>query len=307
MNEKLSLTEINAELEQLANSVNNSLNVDEKRLDALLTARSLNADYLSQLQTENQRWRQEWGDFISDSLTLMRSYIPASIFSICADDLSKDLPARLVRRIFQKQCLWLIRMDQEHISKLHESLLVGRYNPEAHDLDVIELSAIYASLPLSFRNDPENKKLAWAARIQERLKKLISRMEQKTLRDNEIRHPVYDGVKGIFEDIDAVHTTEIVSGTPTGRRSFKEICRAHSLLSIFNKVEDNEEESSRSVRVDSKSPPPSPQPARDSLKLGRAKSLLENKDNPSESHPGERRVLSRQQSARGSIIRVADV
>ena len=101
------------------------------------------------------------------------------------------MSAPLAKRIFDKKCLWLIRMKKDYINKIHESDLLGKYSFQAQNLDLVELSAIYCSLPNDFANDFSGKKKQLKISLLMELKKIVTLHRDNRLPPNKIRNPVY--------------------------------------------------------------------------------------------------------------------
>ena len=60
-----------------------------------------------------------------------------------------------------------VRMAPETIAKMHSADLRGAYDTRGLSLD--ELRAVYASLPATWENDGDGKKLEWAEAVREKL------------------------------------------------------------------------------------------------------------------------------------------
>ena len=62
------------------------------------------------------------------------------------------MSALLARRCWSKRLLWFCRMDSEDISKTHGADLQVKYTFDG--LDLVEMRAVFQSLPEVFKNDP---------------------------------------------------------------------------------------------------------------------------------------------------------
>jgi hypothetical protein len=120
--------------------------------------------------------------FISDCLGEMRAYIPASIFKLTLTSLAEEsgYSQMLAKRLVTKKCLWLIRMDKEDIAKVHASDLVGKFNPMAQGLDIIEIGALLGALPEKFNNDPDGRKQKLRTALEQAFKSMWTQ-QQKNL------------------------------------------------------------------------------------------------------------------------------
>jgi hypothetical protein len=128
-------------------------------------------------------------------------------------------------------------MSKAEIASLHESDLVGRFNSSAQNMDIIETAAIYVALPETFNGDEQGRKAAWRDTIEENLRRMLQDNDNGQLPEGRIRHPAYEGLQfGPIEDVTSVRETNIVSGRNSHkpRRSFLEVCKAHSILSSAN-------------------------------------------------------------------------
>jgi hypothetical protein len=232
MSDFVSLADINEELERLAAAANSGVQIDENRFDKLISMRLNNAEFQEQERLEHVEWMEEWRDFLEQAVVEMRGYVPHTIFETSQSDLQKSLPPELVKRLFQKQCVWLVRMTQLDVSRLHESMLFGRYNPEGHDLDVVELGAIYFSLPDAFSSDhPHYRKVAWKERIELRLKTALKNVNMESMETfSKSRKSLYLAIPPPFDDVETMHAPQITRNVVQRKKSFEEVCRRHSIL-----------------------------------------------------------------------------
>lgn len=123
------------------------------------------------------------------------------------------LPISLAKRIMNKRCLWLVRLDRTDIERLHEADLMGRYNPDGAGLDVVEFAAVYASLPEKFYNDPSGKKESWRIRMENALKEMLSKKDSNKLNKQQLRHSTYTNVMPTFADRNSTVQLRAVQST----------------------------------------------------------------------------------------------
>ena len=66
--------------------------------------------------------------FSQECLFAMRGFVSPNIFSASLASLVGEdgISEPLAKRLINKKCLWLVRMDPEDIQKLHEADLMGR-------------------------------------------------------------------------------------------------------------------------------------------------------------------------------------
>jgi len=231
----LSLKDIQRELKELTDIAHRNIDIDESRYDYLLKAQELNEEYQEMAAEEKAHWRESVFDFAQQCQERTRTFIPVNIFESSLEDLVElGLTVELGKRILQRQCLWLVRMSPAEISRLHDSDLLGRYNSSAQGMDIIETAAIYASLPDRFMFDRNGKKTEWRDNIEENLRQMLLDNDNDELPDAKIRHPDYNGMQfGPVEDIESVRENRIVSSAAyQPRRSFLEVCKNHSILSM---------------------------------------------------------------------------
>jgi hypothetical protein len=122
------LDEIKAELTTITEAVNAGRPFDEKRLDYLLLCMNYNEDYIREREEEAKQWRDRMVVFSQECLSTMRGFVPPHIFSASLASLkdTDGLSEPLAKRLLNKKCLWLVRMDPEDILKLHEADLLNR-------------------------------------------------------------------------------------------------------------------------------------------------------------------------------------
>ena len=233
-----SLAEIQEELLSLVEMTERGVAIDENRFDYLLKLQDHNKEYQLYLQQERENWIDSVGEFCEQCLERMRSFVPVNIFDCSIDDLvSLGISAELGRRLLQRQCLWLVRMSEEEISRLHESDLLGRFNSMQQHLDIIETAAIYWSLPKEFPIDPTGRKLEWRNAIEDNLRQMLLENDEDQLPDYRIRNPAYEELQfGPIKDLTSVRTSEVVKAEDitqleNNRKSFIEVCSLNPIVS----------------------------------------------------------------------------
>jgi hypothetical protein len=168
----------------------------------------------------------------------MKSFIPPDMANSSVSELiQRGVPKSLATRIATTKCLWLVRMSPEDIAKFHEADLFGKYNTEGQNLDVVEMAAVFSVLPELFLNDSLGKKEAWRARMEDKLRRLISDQENGTLSPMLQRHSAYRGLgkRGQFADCENIISFrgDMVSGKDAyaPRSSFKKLALSSQLSS----------------------------------------------------------------------------
>jgi hypothetical protein len=193
---------------------------------------TLHPEYIKEQEEELQIWRDESVEYINECLQIMRGFIPPFIFNITEQE-DYAMNKTLAKRIFTKKCLWLIRMDPDDISKLHEAELLGRFNPEAQNLDIVELAAIYAPLPTSFYI-----KIRWRKRlgIEEKLKEMFIAKGECKLMKQKIRNNAYSGQEALFMNRTSLHTMRTTTVTPDDGNIDVDIIELRSSTNKVNKL-----------------------------------------------------------------------
>lgn len=232
------LSEIQEELLSLVELTERGVSIDENRFDYLLKLQDHNKEYQIFLEQEKENWVDSVGEFCEQCLERMRSFIPLNIFDCTQEDLvALGITIDLAKRILQRQCLWVVRMSTEEISRLHESDLLGRFNSQQQNLDIIETAAIYWSLPREFPVDPTGKKLEWRNAIEDNLRKMLLENDEDLLPDFRIRNPAYNELQyGPITDLTSVRSVEVtkaedVTQLENTRRSFIEVCSLNPIVS----------------------------------------------------------------------------
>jgi hypothetical protein len=69
--------------------------------------------------------------------------------------------------------------------------LIGRFNPIAQGLDIVELAAIFACVPEKFVNDPTGKKNQWRLNLENALREMDKQRQEGKLPASKARNPCY--------------------------------------------------------------------------------------------------------------------
>jgi hypothetical protein len=116
------------------------------------------------------------------------------------DEMSITDITRLTKRIFRNKALHIIHYPKNMLRKMYVSDLVNKFDIGS-SLDLIELRAIYASLPTEFDNDNDGQKAAWKERIRSQLVNMVRNNESNNITSNKKRNSVYKNVpqNGFFQ------------------------------------------------------------------------------------------------------------
>jgi len=176
----------------------------------------LHPEFARRQEDQRQQWIKDNKELCQQALVELRSLIPADIFTSTLTSLvSRGLPRPLAQRLRSKRVLWLLRMHELDIQRLHTADLVTKFT--SHGLDLRELRAVWSVLPTAFESDPRGEKSKWK---QELFDKLVDLSEQlcraPNLQDRrrmEQPHQVYRDVIGLklFDPNEPLHRHDAVT------------------------------------------------------------------------------------------------
>jgi hypothetical protein len=194
------LFQIKQRLQTLTDAMNRGEVFDESEFNYLLRSMDANEEYIQEQKEKERLWREKISSYAQECLIQQRRFIPPDIFVSTQTQLvqEKGIPAALAKRLMQKKCLWLIRLSEENISKLHFAELQGKYSVESNNLDIVETLALYACVPVKFPHDGNGKKALWRKSLEDSAKKLMASKENNTLSASMLRNPAYKNVTGSF-------------------------------------------------------------------------------------------------------------
>ena len=85
----------------------------------------------------------------------------------------------------------------------------GRFNPLTQGLDIVELGAVFMSLPDLFSNDPTGKKAAWKRGVEELFREEHSKHEAGILVEHQRRSAAYRNQAPRFTHDASVHSFKL--------------------------------------------------------------------------------------------------
>jgi hypothetical protein len=230
----MTLQEIQSELLELQEQAEAGQHIDEHRFDALLEAQDNHPEFRALMEEERENWIESVSEFVENCLERTRSFIPVNVFDSTADDLvALGLSSELAKRILQRQCLWLVRMSRDEMSRMHESDLLGRFNSLQQNLDIIETAAIYASLPDEYLSDPRGLKKEYKKSVEDNLRQMLVDNDNDELPDLKIRNSAYEGRQyGPIKDVTSVREVEVTKGDGiyTPKKSFLDLCPSNHTM-----------------------------------------------------------------------------
>lgn len=144
---------------------------------------------------------EETQEYCSECLRTMKSFVPFDVATCSESSLISrhGLSEKLAERIMKKKILWIIHFTIREIEKIPDSDIIrGSYNIRGHNLDIVELAALYAVLPESFSRavDPSSVKETWRRDIEYRLLEFLKCRREGSLTRDEMRHEAYMAPSG---------------------------------------------------------------------------------------------------------------
>jgi hypothetical protein len=175
-------------------------------------------EHKAKLAAADLAWENAAAPKCTAALELMRTFVPSAIFSMKKEALATaGVPKPLVRRLFTKKILHLLRMETADIAKVHIVDLRNRYASQG--LDIVEMRAVYKVLPQKFLLDGDGAKKRWRKDFRNRLMRLTKMEDAGNLRGNAMRHSAYraaageqGGGGGAFAGDSGVRKTRAVAG-----------------------------------------------------------------------------------------------
>jgi hypothetical protein len=196
--EYIPLPDIQKELQSIFDKLNNEQPYDEARMDFLLMCMEHNPVYMQEKAETARLWREEMTAYTQECLATMRGFVPPHIFESSLASLKEEGVANdLAKRLLAKKCLWLTRMRVVDIERIHEVDLMGRFNPIAQGLDIVELAAVFACVPERFLNDPTGHKAQWRLNLENALREMDKQKKTGGLVGAKARHPCYKQQKTV--------------------------------------------------------------------------------------------------------------
>ena len=148
----------------------------------------------------------------------MKSFVPPNIWSTTQAEMQANgLSPAITCRIWKHKVIWFVRADPSLISKIHAADLEISYS--IRGLDLIELRAIWASLPAIFQNDIDKRKETWREKIRTRLKEMTAQEKCGTLSTVLLRNVAYGTDKNAVGPFDP--NSPCIEVVPTRGSAFK--------------------------------------------------------------------------------------
>jgi hypothetical protein len=238
--EYIPLNELKAQIEVLINKLNNGIDLkhtENYRLEYLMSCLTLNPEYRAEQDEVKILWRIEAQEYAQECLQIIRGFIPPDIFTTTRKKLKQlGMTDKLIRRLYNKKCLWLCRLKLDKILTLHEVELTGKYFVSGQNLDIVELAAVYAVLPDVFLVDDKGKKEVFKINIEDTLMSMMESKKKGLLEKNKIRHSDYDNNTPMFSFRESLYSFQVVKNSSERSNSFlvKSFEKRNSFLEIDN-------------------------------------------------------------------------
>ena len=164
----------------------------EKEIEMMEQVMNLNPEYLAEKEEKARQWEAGEKEKNLACVHRMRELIPPDVKSTSQQKmLEEGLPKSIVSRIWAKKALRLICTHKDDIKKLHIAELNDKYTTQG--LDIVELRAVFESLPQEFDLDSDGKKANWRNNIREKLLELSNKETGGRLSNVEKRNVAYKG------------------------------------------------------------------------------------------------------------------
>jgi hypothetical protein len=134
---------------------------DNAQLDYLLACLEVNPEHKAEVAEEERLWAEQVRDRAEEWLLETRAFVPPFIVSATEKQLIDECgySKALAKRLLSKKCLWLVRMQEHDIAKLHFADLSVAYGFQGQRLDLVEMGAIFAVCQsIQFRSDGSREK-----------------------------------------------------------------------------------------------------------------------------------------------------
>ena len=181
-----------------------------ERLDIALRS---HPQYAIREQQKRSKWDYEQKKENETALEIMRKIVPSNISvttekqleenireQVTNDEMSITEIKLLAKRIFRNKAIHIIHYPKNMLRKMYVSDLINKFDIGS-SLDLIELRAIYSSLPIEFDNDNDGQKAAWKERIRSQLVNMVRNNDSNNITKNKKRNSVYKNVpqNGFFQ------------------------------------------------------------------------------------------------------------
>jgi hypothetical protein len=174
----------------------------------------MNPEYQKEMEEKAKKWAEDQKPVMEKCRRRMRMLIPPDVTQTNVNKMiDEGVPKVIANRIWNKKALWLICMHADDIKRIHIVDLKSKYNPQG--LDIIEMRACFAALPVEFDLDSDGKKAEWRNNIRTKLEELTTKEENNRLSALEKRNPCYKGFDelSIYDPDSVIERAQIQKST----------------------------------------------------------------------------------------------
>eukprot|EP01038_Epipyxis_sp_PR26KG_P005246 gene5246-7291_t len=225
--QKESIINVEAEIipfSQISHEINHNFDLihnkqihQEDRLMYLIFCVELNNDYKSIFMKKTIEYKNEKMNLCRQSYDIMKQLIPENIFMIknlqefsnrkegsgvqvqqSDEKMNDNKLLSYEERIMKLPCLWLIHITTDEMESIHEDEWMEKFSIEnisidnkVEELDIIEIAAIFHSIPITFKVDINCKKERWRSSVEYYFKKLVLLQNKGVLPLHLKRNPSY--------------------------------------------------------------------------------------------------------------------
>ena len=170
--ENHSLDDLEKQLQDAARKLLDGDPSVENELERLDKAIKQHPEHAERVAVAEHKWELDQDASNRRALDTTRRFVPRDIFKstastverryavrAAADRVPRRAAAALSKRVWTTSVLWLVHLEEARIKKLHPADLRSRY--AVAGLDIVELRAVYAVLPIAFDNDSDGSKAKW--------------------------------------------------------------------------------------------------------------------------------------------------
>jgi hypothetical protein len=182
---------------------NSATEQDTAQLAHLLACLEVNPEHKAEVAEEERLWAEQVRDRAEEWLLETRAFVPPFIVSATERQLIDECgySKALAKRLLTKKCLWLVRMQEHDIAKLHFADLSVAYGFQGQRLDLVEIGAIFAVCQsIQFKSDGTREKAKWKEALLAALKSLMKQESLGKLTSAQLRNPAYTDMEPGFAE-----------------------------------------------------------------------------------------------------------
>jgi hypothetical protein len=220
------ITQIRREVKALVDAMKDGKPYDHNQLSVLMTELHNHPLYSRQKLARCSAWRDKFMGQAQTCLHTMLGFVPPydmSAESTTLETLVRDgLSPALAARMLSRKSLWVLRMDKALLLELSARELTELMNDALTDLDVVELSALFAAIPRSFHPTTDSATEKWHEAFERGIKQLLSQKHDGVLPAHRLRSPEY-----------AAHTTPVYAASPSSKDHEDELLAVEAIEQLL--------------------------------------------------------------------------